>query len=575
MGGCSNSKWTSGSCSCACRVEPYPTPVCPWYTYIYAPCPATAPYYCPSTRGCGSKIFHCPNLCLLSAQPPFPPRPAPKNHFTPSSKLIPQQVGCGLGVSRPGPACATQPNDPHWPYSTLRATKCRQNQWWCPDGSNWDGPSKFQCGPTMQNNASLCPIKKIQAQAARVAPHYSPPSWAPQLPSNAPNDYCGCNVDCDSIKDAQHCVGCCTWDNPNLRCLKFNEVGKGSACTQVSPRWNWILTTCDTMGGQAFGGACQENPFTTLDVRYIALYQLAKVGGSFVWQIIPDSSLNWKGTHELVDFSALPTEFTQSQAGPIRSCSGGGGGWNGAFFPYKSVGAAPPAFLAVLSYKRFYNAAWFVLNQRILDGGPDIPTSSSGTNCWGEISAGEIDFLETPNLFPQQMKSARGWNIFRTTSYNAANRCFACNHGTQNGSFSLAGCGGEPAATFYDANNEFHSEHGHLWAAVIDARGTTLYKDPYWPGLTPTCAASTLQNLHPAKPQQQQPCRDPAATCGVYLPSCVTNVTSAMTTITGGDTSRIPRCTPHDWVLHTTCTNNWWNLMMDTGQWVIRDPPPL
>lgn len=145
------------------------------------------------------------------------------------------------------------------------------------------------------------------------------------------------------------------------------------------------------------------------------------------------------------------------------------------------------------------------------------------TNCWGEISAGEIDFLETPNLFPQKFKSESGWKYYRTTSYNAANRCWACNHATwQNGSLNVAGCGGEPADSFYNANAETADDKGHIWAAVIDARGTTVYKDPSWPGLVDSCAAAKLDNLHPHQPDTQQPCTDPNKSCAIYLPGCVT-----------------------------------------------------
>lgn len=79
------------------------------------------------------------------------------------------------------------------------------------------------------------------------------------------------------------------------------------------------------MGGQAFGGACQQNPFSRVDVRYVAAYQLIKNDlGQFVWKLDKESSLNWNGEQKYVDFSALPTEHTGT--GPIRSCSGGGGG---------------------------------------------------------------------------------------------------------------------------------------------------------------------------------------------------------------------------------------------------------
>lgn len=93
----------------------------------------------------------------------------------------------------------------------------------------------------------------------------------------------------------------------------------------------------------------------------------------------------------------------------------------------------------LLSYDHFENAAWFMLNQRILDGGPATPMCKDKTNCWGEISAGEIDFLETPNLFPNKFKTDKGWNIFRTTSYNAANRCLACNHANHDGTINNGG----------------------------------------------------------------------------------------------------------------------------------------
>lgn len=107
---------------------------------------------------------------------------------------------------------------------------------------------------------------------------------------------------------------------------------------------------------------------------------------------------------------------------------------------------------------------------------------------------------------------------------------------------------------------------------MVDARGTTVYKDPVWPGISADCVAEELVNLHPAKPEQETPITDATKTGAVFLPGCPTRYTPEMTQITNGDYDRIPRCWVVDWAVHTTCTENWWDLMVDSGQWLIKDP---
>eukprot|EP01065_Artemidia_motanka_P022593 TRINITY_DN2679_c0_g1_i1.p1 TRINITY_DN2679_c0_g1~~TRINITY_DN2679_c0_g1_i1.p1 ORF type:complete len:472 (+),score=95.20 TRINITY_DN2679_c0_g1_i1:971-2386(+) len=206
---------------------------------------------------------------------------------------------------------------------------------------------------------------------------------------------------------------------------------------------------------------------------------------------------------------------------------------------------------------RLKGAAWFMLNKAILDRGPGAPSCNSPYNCWAKGSAGEIDFLESPNLFgdykqkdPQGIKG-KLW----ATTYNSAGRCWGQN--TMQGSYcpKTGFCVANPLVVgdddmygnyFTQGSGGPYGLHGynwddgqeHVWAAVIDFRGVHLYRDPQWPGLTSTSAANVLGSLSPnvaqglstgacGDPTVYQSAGDRARTCVVHLPSALLRINAA------------------------------------------------
>merc|ERR1719498_309650 len=98
-----------------------------------------------------------------------------------------------------------------------------------------------------------------------------------------------------------------------------------------------------------------------------------------------------------------------------------------------------------ISCQRCSGFAWFVLNQGILDRGPDKPTCANpggGTdNCWSSASAGELDLLETgfwdPAFYNTSLANGTinpNTNNSRLylTSSQGAGRCLPVNNGVKN-----------------------------------------------------------------------------------------------------------------------------------------------
>jgi len=112
---------------------------------------------------------------------------------------------------------------------------------------------------------------------------------------------------------------------------------------------------------------------------------------SYNWEIINDSSVNTNGETQYIDLKKY------SNVSP-------GGMWNTGYYitsdGTKTIGGTIPGMLFTISFDKFYNAAYFIMNQIILNRGPDNPKSCLH-NCWGYcecngMAAGEIDILETP-----------------------------------------------------------------------------------------------------------------------------------------------------------------------------------
>jgi hypothetical protein len=323
-----------------------------------------------------------------------------------------------------------------------------------------------------------------------------------------------------------------------------------------------------------------------VNMNYVAAYQLAPVeGGAWGWEFAPQSSLNlqWNpalnaytrtNNTQLVfnsamkrnDFNKLPTEkeiyygdYPMNER-VVNSMSGGGGAWDIALFPYNTTGLKPPGMMFVFS-GRLQGAAWFILNQATLNRGPNKPTCTSEFNCWSTGSAGEIDFLEFPNLFGGQ-KHADTESVKKmwATSYNGAGRCFNQNIGQGAYCHPDGFCGANSLPVGSGPNRSYYTNYfsqggggpyslysynyddgeEHLWVAVVDFRGTTLYKDPNFPGLTPYSAAAQLTQLAPTVDSAYTTgaCGDPTIyneeqmelPCVIYLASAPLFITEAQWT---------------------------------------------
>eukprot|EP00760_Papus_ankaliazontas_P027742 PhM_4_TR342/c0_g1_i1/m.20109 len=425
--------------------------------------------------------------------------------------------------------------------------------------------------------------------------------------------------------------------------LQSGTAGGGCSCAvgeckDVTPTFNWIFTLCSNntkCGDDNSSCACsklnQPGP-SKLKLNYASAYQLKDDGnGGWVWNIVSGASLNRQGTAPLVfdsetgqnDFANLPTERDVYVNQPkktkriVNSPSGGGGGWDIALFPYNTTALKPPGMMFVFS-GHMRGAAWFLLNQATLNRGPNTPTCRTSHNCWSTGSAGEVDFLEFPNLFGPY--NNEGWDPDARrkmwfTSFNSAGRCF--NQNTWKGTWCNPEgfCGANP---IYGANESFYTNYfmqgagaqyslynynyddgkEHVWVAIIDFKGMHLYRDPDFGGaITRTYSADTISQLSPTNgPMTAGACGDPNvytdaqmadAPCVLYLPSAPVYLTKgqwdAATQLVSD--RQHPRYTfpsadamVNSWGTGASqCKNKggemWWNLFIDTMQPVV--PPTV
>jgi len=352
----------------------------------------------------------------------------------------------------------------------------------------------------------------------------------------------------------------------------------------MQPRWNWILSACDSQGpGGATpeGAACALNPFSTLDLHYVATYQLrmAAGGSGASWVLDRPSSLNTDGAAPLVNL----TELQQPSVGA---------GWGVGYYPRETLGVGPPGMLFVLSSRSAYNYAWYLLNQATLDrcpscGSPNcrLPGSKAfgPSNCWGNppsgSEAGEIDLLETPfwscNGFPE-LCDRRGYGRSYLTSGNSKGFCNP-KLNSKYSQYYQFGMGGHGSTNYFDDGGSGASAPGPmLYAAVVDAAGVTIYRQPDWPGLTATTASPVLTALRPrtAPERTAAPCPPSPASCARYSPVCVTVPSNATTyALVPRNSSRVEVCPGNgSFGMSPSCVaSSWWNAFADTGQWAV-DP---
>lgn len=140
-----------------------------------------------------------------------------------------------------------------------------------------------------------------------------------------------------------------------------------------------------------------RNVGSQLIVNYVASHQWSITAKN--WQIVKDSSFNTDGSRPEFDCAkpngGLDKSLVRMQPQPGRAAA-----WTWGYYPAGVKGVGLPRMLFVLSVKRVWNMAWYMLNQVTLDKGPDIlyPNNEcayGNNNCWAAGNAGEIDFLES------------------------------------------------------------------------------------------------------------------------------------------------------------------------------------
>ena len=242
------------------------------------------------------------------------------------------------------------------------------------------------------------------------------------------------------------------------------------------------------------------------------------------WAMVPYSSFNTDASERSVDLVLGGLEQP-----------GGAALWTRGAYTPGVAGLGPPGMLFVISCQVCSQFAWFMVNQATIDRGPDAgkgQCAMTGDNCWGTASAGEIDFLETgfwdPNSyntsFPDgtpnpNLNNSRHY----VTGYNGAGRCMPVNKGVKG---DRKGIDDPPKDAGGICSTNFFVDDGkpHVYAAVVDRRGATVYRDPDWAGLEPTTAAPVLQVAQPKKPKIiTPPCNAGTGSCAINTPACLTD----------------------------------------------------
>lgn len=455
---------------------------------------------------------------------------------------------------------------------------------------------------------------------------------------------------------------------------RFDSV-QGQCFGALQPRWGWILAACDSAGEggpNPLGSACLLNPFTKLDVRYAAAYQLSLKGGPGgkpAWLLQSGSSINTDGSQgHLANLTTIQNPSMGAQ-------------WGVGYYNRDTMAVGPPGMLFVLSVDKAYNFAWYLVNQvstivvigisagnegnkgwgrgviarharttccsgrrafglfslllqlgawtllpvgklrsmqmnmkrlsplsvpmnsrrrfalccaasssqLTLDRCPDcskpnckIPATNGlpAFNCWGDApgaEAGEIDLLETPfwscSGFPELCNS-RGYGRMYMTSGNSKGFCNPKLHSAYC-NYTACGMGGHGTTNFFDVGDTATNNGGpYLYAAVVDAVGVTLYRDPNWAGLDPGSAAAMLTSLRPdvAPESVSPPCSPSPSSCARFSPLCVTRPNNATTyAIVPREQSRLVPCPGQgSFGMSSACVAaSWWNAFADTGQWPV------
>ena len=520
--------------------SPTPTNMCSKPICDVDPCPPVDPFLCLSgtaTGGCSNQswqgISGCDSWCDLAFCNLTPPPPSPTNEPNcPQTECSKKPQPCSLinpylclnGSAAGG--CS------HTPWSTSQGCSSFCDMSWClPPAPTPHPPSPWDIVPPTDN-----------------CTYSSPPVMAP---SSKATPWGGIDVD-------------------RFKCL----AGVARDCCGYTPRFNWILSTCNTNATKRVSMACTHANANTskLELYYMNAYQW---NGS-VWNLDPTSSISG----------------INGSVANLSSLFIGGGlnqDWDLKYAPTTNNsgtnGVGPPGFMFVISAKQFSWSALFSLNQITLNRGPG--GENYPDNCWSS-SAGELDFIESPfwagvtipedrlyltitadagRCFPVQKTIPRRLHAHCNTPYCcemcACPQGYVCfgmqkdigfqpmgcalkNFSTHNlpvGSIvfevdsSNTTCGdyfggvsGGAESTGYFKQLDTNGTGEVLYAAVVDGDGVMVYRWPaetdkeasgFWSGIGKFSSASTLTQVRPNSPiAPSPPCQHWSVPCAIFEPSC-------------------------------------------------------
>lgn len=348
-------------------------------------------------------------------------------------------------------------------------------------------------------------------------------------------------------------------------------------CCGLTPRFNWVLSTCNTDPSKRLSMACNHTFGNTsrAEIYYIKAYQWNT--NDQQWVLDPKSSVEAPHPGGIVNFSEWNMTITDNgykqdwdlKYGPTTAGQG-------------TDGLGPPAMMFVVSAKAFAWSSFYLLNQITLNRGPGAEHYTD--NCWGS-SSGELDLIEPPfwagidlphdhlyltvtanagRCFPvQKMVSKRfqrecsdayccqmcacppGMVCFGNAAYAGYTHmgCMFPNETIPTGSqrFTVDGsptacgeyfggvAGGADSTAFFAGEPEDPNQAEVIFAAVVDGDGVTVMRWPaanesaagaIWPGIGKYTADRQLQQRPSVRVDPRPPCKHFEEPCAIYEPSC-------------------------------------------------------
>lgn len=228
----------------------------------------------------------------------------------------------------------------------------------------------------------------------------------------------------------------------------------------------------------------------------------------------------------------------------------------------------------VLSYNTFDHASWSIVPQITLDRGPGFPTTKEQLNNCNQFY-GKIDLLQSPNEYFVDEKMQNYRYLFSAQDLSGK-QGLTCNHWNQEtGKYNDLNCGGINHPTLYAENDH----QPHVWVAIVDGNGVTLYKDPKeWNGITKNNSLPYIYDIHLNKNNDKNfdkniPCTKEKKNCKMHINGCITEIDDDKTKKNNKSNIIYKTCWIGD-VMHTLNylssldknnrnNNNWWNFFIN------------